>query len=228
MKFIWCSVYANGSTWESMDHPATKSANSPIRCRGFSQDLKDTTCPHALRVNIPARSAPKSGFSSPAHSPRRFSPWELLSSPFAEIQDFQLPQVDRLHCSSHVSPSKTPCTPDYSPLHSPTVRSPCISPKSPTGIAFSLQPKMLPGSSVTWPEKNGYVTVHPLPLPPKALMPSELPLPPKALTLSESAINQQSAEKTNAPTMKSQWQKGKLIGRGTFGSVYVATNRYVM
>ncbi|CAN1221248.1 Mitogen-activated protein kinase kinase kinase 5 [Linum grandiflorum] len=25
--------------------------------------------------------------------------------------------------------------------------------------------------------------------------------------------------------MKSQWQKGKLIGRGTFGSVFVATNR---
>lgn len=26
--------------------------------------------------------------------------------------------------------------------------------------------------------------------------------------------------------IKSQWQKGKLIGRGTFGSVYVASNRY--
>jgi hypothetical protein len=27
--------------------------------------------------------------------------------------------------------------------------------------------------------------------------------------------------------MKSHWQKGKLIGRGTFGSVYVASNRYM-
>ena len=27
--------------------------------------------------------------------------------------------------------------------------------------------------------------------------------------------------------MKNQWRKGKLIGRGTFGSVYVASNRYM-
>ena len=216
-----------------MDNPATKSANSPIRCREFSQDLNDKTCPYALRVNIPARSAPTSGFSSPARSPRRFSLGECLPSSFAAIQDFQSPQVDRLPgCSSQVSPSKTMCTLDYSPLHSPTVPSPCISsclsPKSPTGIAFSLHPKILPGGPVTWPEKNGHVTVHALPLPPKALISSELPLPPKALTPSESAINHHTAEKANVPSMKSQWQKGKLIGRGTFGSVYVATNRYVM
>jgi hypothetical protein len=27
--------------------------------------------------------------------------------------------------------------------------------------------------------------------------------------------------------LNSQWQKGKLIGRGAFGSIYVATNRYI-
>ncbi|XP_010664609.1 mitogen-activated protein kinase kinase kinase 5 isoform X2 [Vitis vinifera] len=221
------SVYARGSTWKNTDHLATKSANSP---RGFSQDLNDEACPYNLRVNIPARSAPTSGFSSPALSPQRFSPGERLPSSYAAIQDFQSPGFDRLPgCSSQMSPLKTPHTPDYSPLHSPTVQSPCISPclspKSPTGIAFSLYPKLLPGSHVTWPEKNGHVTVHPLPLPPIALMPSELPLPPKALTPSESAISHHTAEKPNVPSMKSQWQKGKLIGRGTFGSVYVATNR---
>ncbi|KAL6318006.1 hypothetical protein AAG906_031062 [Vitis piasezkii] len=147
------SVYARGSTWKNTDHLATKSANSP---RGFSQDLNDEACPYNLRVNIPARSAPTSGFSSPALSPQRFSPG---------------------------------------------------------------------ASHVTWPEKNGHVTVHPLPLPPIALMPSELPLPPKASTPSESAISHHTAEKPNVPSMKIQWQKGKLIGRGTFGSVYVATNR---
>ena len=33
--------------------------------------------------------------------------------------------------------------------------------------------------------------------------------------------------KTESLPMKNQWQKGKLLGRGTFGTVYVATNRYI-
>lgn len=61
------------------------------------------------------------------------------------------------------------------------------------------------------------VSVHPLPLPPGAAMPS----PPAAATFSHAVA------KSESLPMNSQWQKGKLIGRGTFGSVYVATNRYV-
>nr|GEU46608.1 mitogen-activated protein kinase kinase kinase YODA-like [Tanacetum cinerariifolium] len=45
-----------------------------------------------------------------------------------------------------------------------------------------------------------------------------LPLPPQALI----------SDKPNSVPKKprqSRWQKGKLIGRGTFGSVYVGSNR---
>ncbi|KAK7383097.1 hypothetical protein VNO78_28766 [Psophocarpus tetragonolobus] len=47
--------------------------------------------------------------------------------------------------------------------------------------------------------ENNLFDAHPLPLPPRASLPAQL-------------------------SVKGQWQKGKLIGRGTFGSVFHATN----
>ncbi|KAK9226702.1 hypothetical protein WN943_011750 [Citrus x changshan-huyou] len=58
---------------------------------------------------------------------------------------------------------------------------------------------------------------HPLPLPPGALS------PPKSSATS--AVMSHITEKISASSKKSQWQKGELIGRGTFGSVYIGTNR---
>ena len=58
------------------------------------------------------------------------------------------------------------------------------------------------------------VSVHPLPLPPGSAMASQPTLIP------------QLTPKLDIAPIKSQWQKGKLIGRGTFGSVYVASNKY--
>ncbi|KAH9794922.1 mitogen-activated protein kinase kinase kinase 5 [Citrus sinensis] len=58
---------------------------------------------------------------------------------------------------------------------------------------------------------------HPLPLPPGALS------PPKSSATS--AVMSHITEKASASSKKSQWQKGELIGRGTFGSVYIGTNR---
>ena len=34
------------------------------------------------------------------------------------------------------------------------------------------------------------------------------------------------AEQPHVSSFKGQWQKGRLIGRGTFGGVYLAMNRY--
>lgn len=69
-----------------------------------------------------------------------------------------------------------------------------------------------PSSPTVMRESEDSVEVHPLPLPLGANLPS-----PKVLITTE----------PESQPMKGQWQKGKLIGRGTFGSVYVATNRYV-
>ncbi|MCD7457094.1 hypothetical protein HAX54_034081 [Datura stramonium] len=57
-------------------------------------------------------------------------------------------------------------------------------------------------------ENSAQGKVHPLPLPPLATPPVSPPTP-----------------KTDITPIKGQWKKGKLIGRGTFGSVYVASNR---
>nr|XP_043616852.1 mitogen-activated protein kinase kinase kinase 5-like isoform X2 [Erigeron canadensis] len=58
--------------------------------------------------------------------------------------------------------------------------------------------------------------VHPLPLP--------LP-PPPAPAPSKPVSHRQSFDKPDGQPIKGQWQKGKLLGRGTFGTVYEATNR---
>lgn len=63
-------------------------------------------------------------------------------------------------------------------------------------------------------ESNAQSKVHPLPLPPTSCVLPPLPSPSPKI-----------ANKTQA--LDSQWKKGKLIGRGTFGSVYVGSNRYV-
>ncbi|KAF6143529.1 hypothetical protein GIB67_029698 [Kingdonia uniflora] len=64
-------------------------------------------------------------------------------------------------------------------------------------------------SGVSSPLHHNHVTVHPLPLPPGPPVSQQPSFTPQIITKQET----------------SQWQKGKLIGRGTFGSVYVGTNR---
>lgn len=131
---------------------------------------------------------------------------------------------------------------DDSPHTSPTVSS---SIHVPSKISFE--------TPVMRRESNAEANVHTLPLPPRTDM-SSLPtpvssnfatsdlsgatmsLPPTLISTlaarpeppevkKASAISQVVLKPEEVP-MRSQWQKGKLIGRGTFGSVYVASNKY--
>lgn len=192
-------------------HVATASINSSNNySRGFTQEPKREPINYNLRLNIPSRSAPTSVFSSPDVSPRRSNGGDLFPSHVAS-QDFH---------DSHAgffamgSPMKTPLSPDHSPLHSPVARSSLHNPKSPNGVSLYLQHRSLPQTIVERPESNYHVTAHPL------------PLPPGAAVASPSATTHHILENPYVPSMKGQWQKGKLIGRGTFGSVYLATNMY--
>lgn len=58
--------------------------------------------------------------------------------------------------------------------------------------------------------ESNNTNVHPLPLPPGVSRP---------------VSSRRSFDKTDGQSTKGQWQKGKLLGRGTYGSVYEATNR---
>ncbi|XP_030460486.1 mitogen-activated protein kinase kinase kinase 5-like isoform X1 [Syzygium oleosum] len=179
-------------------HVSPKSAK-PSTCykRGFLQDLSLDN--HNLRINIPARSAPASSLSSPYLSPHNPATGYFLSckSPVPDGWSTFKGQTLTLPKSlGHLSP-----------LQSPTSRTPGPNPKSPSGTATWYQHKSLSEISMGQHESISYINAHPLPLPP-----------------STSNISH-AAERQNVASMTGQWQKGKLIGRGTFGSVYVATNR---
>ncbi|XP_008792633.2 mitogen-activated protein kinase kinase kinase 5-like isoform X2 [Phoenix dactylifera] len=155
-------------------------------------------------LNIPAKSAPTSGFSSPVRSPRRLSNVDISASGivppgFQHWSSLEIPSIDMMtNFSPRASPEKIPRSPDCSPLHSPARKCPVLRPRNPSAPPSPLHSKMFPDNPVTWHESNNNVSVHPLPLPPGAPAPS---------------------------LMTGQWQKGKLIGSGTFGNVYEATNR---
>ncbi|KAL6553136.1 hypothetical protein OROGR_006978 [Orobanche gracilis] len=104
---------------------------------------------------------------------------------------------------------------DNSPLQSPR---PSNHPRamSPRRTLSPLSAK-IPTENPLRRESNAQGTVHPLPLPPGAN-----PISPVG---SRSDTSGPSVSSALSPVAKSKWQKGKLIGRGTFGSVYVASNR---
>ncbi|XP_060199511.1 mitogen-activated protein kinase kinase kinase 5-like [Lycium barbarum] len=175
-------------------HP--RSSTPTYRRRGFHQDLNDEGV--EFRLNVPARSAPSSGFTSPVPSPERFSTQDLFHPPFhqassspSEAYSFQL------------SPTRVINSADHSPLSSL---------RNNRSVAVHSHHKSLPESSLAWNEANN-INVHPLPLPPGVSRQPEL-----------GTIHSNMDKPCVSPT-KGQWLKGKLLGRGTYGSVFEATHR---
>lgn len=149
---------------------------------------------------------------------------------------------------------RTASSVDNSPLQSPTVNS-CHHATSPPNHGSPFLSKISSEIPVARRESSTQATVHPLPLPPGAGLPSQLtpvssvasasdfsvtsvPSQPNItsnltakpeiganINAEPSPISQVAVRRKLMP-IKSKWQKGKLIGRGTFGSVYVASNRF--
>ncbi|CAA2978100.1 mitogen-activated kinase kinase kinase 5-like isoform X2 [Olea europaea subsp. europaea] len=200
-------------------------------------------------INIPI-SAPTSPYSSPVPSPPRggsdFLAAHYMTPPsiFQAWSALEVPHSDAnlgLGFSNQIPPEKNASSDDNSPIHSPRA-------SSHRRLTNATRP-------VSWHECNSQATVHPLPLPPGAALPSQatpmspkpsrtefpgsplpsqpphiLPLAPKsdfpgATMHSKPTPIYPVPVKPELMPIKGQWQKGKLIGRGTFGSVYVASNR---
>ncbi|KAE9466840.1 hypothetical protein C3L33_01212, partial [Rhododendron williamsianum] len=145
--------------------------------------------------NIPY-SAPSSPFSSPSRSPQRI-PRDIFTSPV-----FKSPKVFQAWSAPEMHPLDTHVGSAFSYQMSSEGKS-----------AFSVEssplhsPRVSPQRCPRSPGGPTSPTAHRLPLPPGATSPTKIPpVPPIVMPI------------------KSQWQKGKLIGRGTFGSVYVASN----
>ncbi|XP_075088686.1 mitogen-activated protein kinase kinase kinase 5 [Nicotiana tabacum] len=186
----------------SSQHP--RSSTPTYRRRRFPQDLNAEGV--EFRLNVPARSAPGSGFTSPVPSPKRFSTQDLFQPPFHQ------PSSPSEAYSFQLSPTRVINSADHSPLSSPTLPNPVNRTRNHRSSAVHSHHKSLPESSLAWTEGNN-IDVHPLPLPPGVQRHPEL------------CTIQSNMDKPCISPTKGQWLKGKLLGRGTYGSVYEATNR---
>ncbi|KAG6537441.1 hypothetical protein ZIOFF_002535 [Zingiber officinale] len=194
---------------------------SSIRDRRLPQEpnyasTKDIT------LNIPAKSVIISEFLSPAgspvHTPRRSTGVAFLASLIGTRGLHVLSAPDIPHdsvaaFSSQTSPKKMQ-SPEHSPVYSLATKRHISRPRNHSAPASPLDIAMHSESLTAWHDSGGNVNVHPLPLPPGA-SPSK-----------QSALSYPCSLKVDVPVVANQWKKRKLIGSGTFGNVYEATNSY--
>ncbi|RZB57386.1 Mitogen-activated protein kinase kinase kinase 5 isoform B [Glycine soja] len=215
------SVFASQETRRNMEQAETRSSRMVQQdasgCRESARDNSNNNL-----VNVPHR---RSISGSPSMSPQKTRNGDFVPYYYAcpkGNQFWSTPEMPT--CDAGLLP---PAFFDLSALSTETSLSPNShqSPqrKSPqkhtrtfSGPPSPIHPMLSLEIPTVRHENNAPpVAVHPLPLPPRAGLTS----PPAAATFSHAMV------KSESLPMKSQWKKGKLIGRGTFGSVYVATNR---
>ncbi|KAJ8504707.1 hypothetical protein OPV22_005593 [Ensete ventricosum] len=117
-------------------------------------------------------------------------------------------------------------SPECSPIPSPRMLSPGPSSRIHSGTVSPLHPRAV-GTAPESPTRRhdeGKKESHRLPLPPKNISISAT-FPPHNTTTNSSMSIIRSPGRTDNPTSPgSKWKKGKLIGRGTFGHVYIGFN----
>lgn len=198
---------------------------------------------------ITPKSAPTSPYSSPVSSPQcSDASTSYNTTPLGIFHAWLAPEMP--HSSGNTGLNfndKTALLVDDSPHTSPTLSS-RVHVESLPGSVLPLPSMISSETPVSRRESNAQANVHTLPLPPGANMPSlptsvssnsatsdllgaTMSLPPTPISTLVARPELRGVKKpypvSQEPMpIRSQWQKGKLIGRGTFGSVYVASNRY--
>ncbi|XP_047155385.1 mitogen-activated protein kinase kinase kinase 5-like isoform X1 [Vigna umbellata] len=221
------SVFAGQDTRKNMEQAETRSSRmvhqDSCGCCECARENSNTN--NSNFASIPRRSSFSSiPFASPSiMSPQKTKNGESVPYYYASPKGNQFWSAPEMStCETGLLPPAffdlsvlgTETSPSPTSHQSPQRRSPgqhtrtLSGPLSPLHSKLSLEISMVRRESTAPP-----VSVHPLPLPPGAPLPS----PSSASTFSNA--------RSESLPMKNQWQKGKLIGRGTFGSVYVATNR---
>lgn len=225
----------------SRDYPgvvnlsSNKNASSPKR-RPFAGHVPNLLVPqHGAFF-----SAPDSSMSSPSRSPLRAFGIEQLAigKPYSDF-----PILGSGHCSSPGSgqnsghnsmggdasgqlfwqPSRG--SPEYSPIPSPRMTSPGPSSRIQSGAVTPLHPRAGNGgheSQAGWPD-DGKQQSHRLPLPPVSISNSS-PFSHSNSAATSPSVPRSPGRADNLPSPGSRWKKGKLLGRGTFGHVYVGFN----
>lgn len=208
--------------------------------------------PHSTRHVSTLESAPNSLMSSPSRSPRRICPDQIPTSAFWAVKPHahDVTFLGSGQCSSPGSgqtsghnsvggdmlgqllwqqPSRG--SPECSPLPSPRMTSGPSS-RIHSGSVSPLHPRaggMAPESPTNCRLDETKKQTHKLPLPPPPInICNSSPFSPNNTMANNPVTIPKSPGRTeNPPSPGSRWKKGKLLGRGTFGHVYVGFNRYI-
>ncbi|GAV79317.1 Pkinase domain-containing protein [Cephalotus follicularis] len=204
---------------------------------------------HVPNLQIPYHgafcSAPDSSMSSPSRSPMRaFGTEQIINSAFWAGKPY--PDVTLLgsgQCSSPGSGQnsghnsvgvdtsaqlfwqQSRGSPDYSPIPSPRMTSPGPSSRIQSGAVTPIHPRAggtAIESHISWPE-DGKQQSHRLPLPPVTISNSS-PFSHSNSAATSPSVPRSPGRADNPASPGSRWKKGKLLGRGTFGHVYVGFN----
>ncbi|KAG8081332.1 hypothetical protein GUJ93_ZPchr0007g4527 [Zizania palustris] len=198
----------------------TKRPTSSHHRNAFREKFQDKSSTETMnfRLNIPTKSAPSSGLSSPVFSPRRLSnaDFSYTTAPAQGPQAWSAPSIRSIDFMGASSPRTS--TEKYVGITeqctcSNALRSPMLMSRNTSAPPSPMHPKLFPENLISRAEGNGSVSLHPL------------PLPPGAISSMQAAFGNQSAPRVEMASVAGQWQKGRLLGSGTFGSVYEATNR---
>ncbi|KAH7855599.1 hypothetical protein Vadar_026663 [Vaccinium darrowii] len=196
---------------------------------------------HVPNLQVPSRSnfysAPDSSLSSPSRSPMRAFGAEQVNSAFWTGKTYpDLTPLGSGQCSSPGSgqnsghnsmggdmsgqlfwqPSRG--SPEYSPIPSPRKNSPGPSSRIHSGAVTPLHPRA--GGPTTDDAKQ---QSHRLPLPPITISNSS-PFSHSNSAATSPSVPRSPGRAENPTSPGSRWKKGKLLGRGTFGHVYLGFN----
>lgn len=207
---------------------------------------------HVQSLQIPYAcfpfSAPDSSMSSPSTSPMRaFSTEQVLNAGFwigRPHSDIALQGSGQ--CSSTASGHNSGpnsvggdlsgqlfwphsrCSPECSPIPSPRMASPGPSSRIHSGPVTPLHPRA--GGTVSESPNgrpdDGKQQSHRLPLPPITIS-NTCPFSPSYSTATSPSVPRSPGRVENPMSPGARWKKGRLLGRGTFGHVYLGFNRSV-
>ncbi|KAL9375972.1 hypothetical protein Peur_032851 [Populus x canadensis] len=203
---------------------------------------------HVPNLQVPKHgsfcSAPDSYMSSPSRSPMRaFGAEQVINSAFWAGKPY--PDVNLLgsgHCSSPGSGynsghnsmggdmsgqlfwQQSRGSPECSPIPSPRMTSPGPSSRVQSGAVTPIHPRAggTIESQTSWPD-DGKQQSHRLPLPPVTVS-SPSPFSHSNSAAASPSVPRSPGRAENPTSPGSRWKKGKLLGRGTFGHVYLGFN----
>lgn len=218
-----------------------KPANTVSKQRPVNSKVAHLQVPHQSAF----LSAPDSSMSSPSRSPMRAfchdpitnnGVW--LGKPYADLSlqgSGHCSSPGSLHNSGHNSVAgdvscqlfwpQSRCSPECSPLPSPRMTSPGPSSRIHSGTVTPRAVGPTAELSTAWSD-DGRQQSHRLPLPP-VIIPSPPPFTPSYSAVTSPRIPRSPGRTDNPPSLGSRWKKGRLLGRGTFGHVYLGFNRLV-